>query len=113
MVAGTTHGTDITCCPVPCSGPGLRLTAGVVDALLLWELEQQVSCLTAVAGAFKTADAASRGLLDLQHFQMFCRELNDAMPDSQVTALFVNELDRQGVGLVSFNDLCKCLLPAI
>lgn len=110
--AGIRSRSRVTCC-LCCPGLGLRLTAGVVDALLLWELEQQVSRLAAVAGAFKAADTASTGLLDLQQFHIFCHELNDAMPDSEVTTLFINELDRQRVGLVSFNELCRCLLSAM
>ena len=44
---------------------------------------------------------------------MFCLELNDAMPDSEMRTLFVDELDKRGVGLVSFNEICRCLLPAM
>lgn len=85
----------------------------MVDALLLWELQQQVACLASVVEAFKMADADQSGLLDLQQFRAFCNELNDAMSDSEVQALFSEELDRSGVGFVTLNMICRCLLPAM
>lgn len=91
----------------------MRITASVVESLLLWELQQQVSCLASVVEAFKAADVANRGLLDLQQFQVFCSELNDTMSAGEVETLFVDELDKHGVGLVTFNSICRCLLPAM
>lgn len=89
------------------------MTACVVEALLLWELHQQLSCLTSVVEAFKLADVADRGLLDLQQFQLFCRELNDTMTESEVETLFVDELDKHSAQLVTFSTICRCLLPAM
>eukprot|EP00879_Flechtneria_rotunda_P009382 GHRR01009824.1.p1 GENE.GHRR01009824.1~~GHRR01009824.1.p1 ORF type:complete len:1773 (+),score=827.00 GHRR01009824.1:534-5852(+) len=95
-----------------CSGGKWRAD-GVVNALLLWELQQHVALLKPITEAFKLADKELTGTLNLAKFKEFCGWLNDGMPEEEVLLLFNKELDKGGHGQVSFNTICSCLLPVM
>jgi Ca2+-binding EF-hand superfamily protein len=86
---------------------------GVVAALLLWELQQQLDHLQPLARAFRAADASGSGALGLREFRVFAARLNDGLTAHEVDVLFAQELDSQGHGYVTFSSVCAALLPSL
>ncbi len=83
-----------------------------MDALLMWELRAHLCRLLPVVTAFKAADGSGRGVLDMQQFLVFSASLNPDMQRSQAELLY-RQLDAIEAGVLGFNAICRCLLPAL